>query len=397
MKALRKALHQLGEVVRGRTVEALDKQLKEAQRAAQAARRAHAPVLELESTQRFLGSRPEAARAARQQARCKLCCGPVEPPRRTLCSDSCAHQLTLRAQGSYLRKCLVRRDSAVCSICGVNAGAAARAAVKAAVAVKGKGASVEAQLAAATQALTGDPSWVKLVPHLRLSPRRQKPMVGSLWQGDHINPVSNGGGLCGLENMRTLCSVCHSDVTKKQAASRSETRKLKRKGSVLLWATDNDEAPDCAQENARSQIGQEAAAERQRPLLRIGRQPEGGLAGPPLPESVTTAAEALGADVSGEARGWPCSPALSPKGSLVACRGSEMAAVAKAEATPSEVPDKEKRCPHALATPLGATGWPLPGATATAAPSNGRDGWRPSRTFHRGLLQEAPPQAIDLD
>eukprot|EP00759_Apiculatamorpha_spiralis_P021195 PhF_6_TR26185/c0_g1_i2/m.37228 len=32
---------------------------------------------------------------------------------------------------------------------------------------------------------------------------------GSLWQADHIVPVKGGGGCCGLENLQTLCSVCH--------------------------------------------------------------------------------------------------------------------------------------------------------------------------------------------
>jgi hypothetical protein len=33
------------------------------------------------------------------------------------------------------------------------------------------------------------------------------------WEADHIVPVVEGGGLCGLENYRTLCSVCHKKVT----------------------------------------------------------------------------------------------------------------------------------------------------------------------------------------
>ena len=31
----------------------------------------------------------------------------------------------------------------------------------------------------------------------------------SLWDADHIVPVAQGGGECGLENMRTLCLKCH--------------------------------------------------------------------------------------------------------------------------------------------------------------------------------------------
>jgi 5-methylcytosine-specific restriction endonuclease McrA len=32
---------------------------------------------------------------------------------------------------------------------------------------------------------------------------------GSLWQADHIVPVAEGGGECGLDNLRTLCTPCH--------------------------------------------------------------------------------------------------------------------------------------------------------------------------------------------
>ena len=34
-------------------------------------------------------------------------------------------------------------------------------------------------------------------------------LEGHAWQADHILPVYKGGGLCDLENMRTLCVPCH--------------------------------------------------------------------------------------------------------------------------------------------------------------------------------------------
>jgi len=36
----------------------------------------------------------------------------------------------------------------------------------------------------------------------------------TLWDGDHIIPVSRGGGGCGLDNYRTLCFWCHKGETK---------------------------------------------------------------------------------------------------------------------------------------------------------------------------------------
>jgi len=34
-----------------------------------------------------------------------------------------------------------------------------------------------------------------------------------IWEMDHILPVEEGGGACGIENLRVLCKPCHSVVT----------------------------------------------------------------------------------------------------------------------------------------------------------------------------------------
>jgi 5-methylcytosine-specific restriction endonuclease McrA len=39
------------------------------------------------------------------------------------------------------------------------------------------------------------------------------PKEGDFWQVDHIKAVSEGGGGCGLENLRTLCVPCHKKET----------------------------------------------------------------------------------------------------------------------------------------------------------------------------------------
>ncbi len=38
--------------------------------------------------------------------------------------------------------------------------------------------------------------------------------TGTAWEMDHIVPVIEGGGGCGLENLRTLCIPCHRSVTR---------------------------------------------------------------------------------------------------------------------------------------------------------------------------------------
>ena len=53
---------------------------------------------------------------------------------------------------------------------------------------------------------------------------------GSLWQADHVVPVWRGGGLCGLENLQTLCTACHSAKTKAEARERKEDPRM---GGIL--------------------------------------------------------------------------------------------------------------------------------------------------------------------
>ncbi len=54
--------------------------------------------------------------------------------------------------------------------------------------------------------------------------------TGDLWQVDHIMPVVEGGGECGLSNLRTLCTECHrketAELARRRAAARSKQMRL---------------------------------------------------------------------------------------------------------------------------------------------------------------------------
>lgn len=54
----------------------------------------------------------------------------------------------------------------------------------------------------------------------------KKPSAGQFWHVDHILPVWEGGGQCDIDNLRTLCILCHQKVTARQAAKRATARKL---------------------------------------------------------------------------------------------------------------------------------------------------------------------------
>ncbi len=50
----------------------------------------------------------------------------------------------------------------------------------------------------------------------------QQKKIGPDWQADHVVAVVEGGGLCGLENYRTLCTPCHKKATADLAARLAE-------------------------------------------------------------------------------------------------------------------------------------------------------------------------------
>lgn len=52
-----------------------------------------------------------------------------------------------------------------------------------------------------------------LVFLLQLNEMIRNPREGHFWQVDHIRPVSSGGGQCSLDNLQTLCTICHREVS----------------------------------------------------------------------------------------------------------------------------------------------------------------------------------------
>lgn len=117
---------------------------------------------------------------------CRWCNLEVPKRRRTFCSDWCVNEWRLRTDPGYVRECVFARDRGICALCG-------RDTVKDWARIRRlRGARRKAALA----------EW-----GLRRMSR------SSLWDADHIVPVSEGGGECDLSNLRTLCLKCHRAVT----------------------------------------------------------------------------------------------------------------------------------------------------------------------------------------
>jgi len=96
------------------------------------------------------------------------------------------HEWKIRTNPGYLRDQVLQRDRGVCAICRIDT-RAAYFELK-----RSRGTHRERLLA----------RW-----GLKRMNRR------SLWDADHIVPVAEGGGECDLDNLRTLCLVCHRQQT----------------------------------------------------------------------------------------------------------------------------------------------------------------------------------------
>ena len=125
---------------------------------------------------------------------CRWCGKGVKPPRRTMCSEECSHEMQIRTNGRYLRDCVFKRDKGICKLCNIDTKKVAKTALS----------------------LFGSER-VKYLVDNSISLKRKiwvRKHGGGLWDADHIIPVKDGGGMCGLENVRTLCIKCHKLVTK---------------------------------------------------------------------------------------------------------------------------------------------------------------------------------------
>jgi 5-methylcytosine-specific restriction protein A len=173
---------------------------------------------------RYLGKQIDASMLPKTEdgsTCCRWCGKGVKPPRRTLCSPECVHELKLRISGRYLRDCVYMRDKGICNICNVDT----------------------KNIASVAKSLCGVELTSFLLSH-NISLKRKiwrAKYGGGLWDADHITPVKKGGGMCGLENIRTLCIACHKLITK-TSAEKPKIKKIKKE--KIIETTDSKETTD---------------------------------------------------------------------------------------------------------------------------------------------------------
>jgi hypothetical protein len=132
----------------------------------------------------------------------------------------------LRTSGSYVRECVYERDHGICAICNVDTRVVAKKlyqillsepfAVRNRKKKYHKKSASNDSLFANTDPMPHSDAYLSLCKEYSISPNRKvwgRKYGGGLWDADHIVPVEQGGGECGLENYRTLCICCHKCVT----------------------------------------------------------------------------------------------------------------------------------------------------------------------------------------
>lgn len=175
--------------------------------------------------ERFLEDRP------RVKGFCTWCGEKVKPPRRFWCSDTHVYEWRIRRDPSFLREEVYRRDQGVCAECGLDTK------------------PVDGKLKQLRKSVLKLHWGKKPEEALRLAlvfwdlaakfnyklPKGKDPVQvliryrsKSLWEADHIVPVYEGGGACGLEGLQSLCKVCHGTRTKQQATHRAAKRKQEK-------------------------------------------------------------------------------------------------------------------------------------------------------------------------
>lgn len=140
---------------------------------------------------------------------CRWCKGliPAGCGFRCYCSQKCVDEWCVRSNAGYARRAVKRRDMGICQKCGVDC----------------------LWLAGVLKAWwkhIHNPAWndkSEATERLRKTVRQIRRL--GRWQADHIKPVVEGGGECGLDNLRTLCEECHLGETRELARRRAERRR----------------------------------------------------------------------------------------------------------------------------------------------------------------------------
>ncbi|KAM8872272.1 DNA annealing helicase and endonuclease ZRANB3 isoform 1-T2 [Synchiropus picturatus] len=126
------------------------------------------------------------------------------------CSFRCQEEFQLRSNQTYMRSRVLEVEQGICQHCGIHAHDLFQK-------VRNAPPSQRKEMLENT--------WLAQLSLKQLNEMIRAPVEGDFWQVDHIRPVYSGGGQCTLDNLQTLCTVCHKNRTAQQAKDRSQKRK----------------------------------------------------------------------------------------------------------------------------------------------------------------------------
>jgi 5-methylcytosine-specific restriction enzyme A len=158
------------------------------------------------------------------RACCRKCGVEVPKGRRSFCSEECVHQWKIEADPGYLRRQVEQRDRGFCARCRLDTDQLRRQLAAMRDRCKRRNLGAEARKAA----------FRDFARYRAIMDRLKLREGDTLWEADHIVPVVEGGGCCGLDGIRTLCRWCHLEVTAELAARRAERRRDEHAVATLV-------------------------------------------------------------------------------------------------------------------------------------------------------------------
>ncbi|KAM7375182.1 hypothetical protein PAMA_014325 [Pampus argenteus] len=126
------------------------------------------------------------------------------------CSHRCQEEFQLRSSQTYMRSRVLEAERGICQHCDLHAH------------------DIFLKVRAAPPSQRKEileNTWLSQLSLKQLNEMIRAPVEGDFWQVDHIRPVYSGGGQCSLDNLQTLCTVCHKARTAQQAKERSQMKK----------------------------------------------------------------------------------------------------------------------------------------------------------------------------
>ena len=142
------------------------------------------------------------------------------------CRPECQRQYSIKTSGSAGRRAVYKRDRGICEKCKIDCSAMLRR-----LQCIERGSKKWRENRKSTLELHYK-NWVERAGEKAINELVKSATAGKAWQADHVIPVYGGGGQCDVDNLRTLCTPCHREVTSAQAKERAAARRATKKSAA---------------------------------------------------------------------------------------------------------------------------------------------------------------------